>query len=121
MDEQSRRNVNRTPTTGQIVGEVMVFQPMITLDLSEKGAQIETAFALHNDSLHDFRLSLDDRSVVVKARVVYCQIGELKDGSVLYRSGIEFVEPSPHVLAAIREFVRVHNLPPPRVIDAELA
>lgn|SRR5687767_8431332 len=121
MEDQSRRNVNRTPTTGRIVGEVMVFQPMITLDLSEKGAQIETPFPLHNDSLHDFRLSLDERSVVVKARVAYCQIGELKDGSVLYRSGIEFVELSPHVLAAIREFVRVHNLPAPKVIDGELA
>lgn len=94
---------------------------MTTLDLSEKGAQIETAFPLHNDSLHEFRLSLEDRSIVVKARVVYCQIGELRDGSVLYRSGIEFVELSPHVLSAIREFVRVHRLPPPRIIDAELA
>jgi hypothetical protein len=121
MDDNTRRHIDRTPTSGRIVGEVMVFQPMTTLDLSEKGAQIETAFALHNDSLHDFRLSLDDRSVVVKARVAYCQIGELRDGSVLYRSGIEFVEPSAHVLAAIREFVRVHNLPPPRVVDAELA
>lgn len=120
MDE-TRRNIDRTPTTGRIVGEVMVFQPMITLDLSEKGAQIETAYALHNDSLHDIRLSLDDRSVVVKGRVAYCQIGELRDGNVLYRSGIEFVELSPHVLAAIREFVRVHNLPAPKVIDGELA
>lgn len=121
MSDNDKRAVGRTPIPGPIVGEVTVFQPMTILDMSERGAQIEAAFPLQNDSLHDFRLSLKDRSVVVKGRVVYCQIGELLEGVVRYRSGIEFIEPSPHVLTAIRDFVTVQSAPPPEVIDAELA
>ena len=61
-----KRDVERVPIPGQVTGEVTVFQPMTILDMSERGAQIETTLALHLDSLHDFRLSLGDRSVVVK-------------------------------------------------------
>lgn len=121
MSDKDKRTVERTPLPLQIVGEVTVFQPMTILDMSDRGAQIESVFALQNDSLHEFRLSLKERSVVVKGRVVYCQIGELREGHVRYRSGVEFVEPSPHALTAIREFVAVHRTPPPDVIDAELA
>ena len=121
MSDSDKRTVERLPAPGQIVGEVTMYQPMTILDISELGAQVETAFPLHNDSLHDFRLTLDDLSVVVKGRVAYCKIGELTEGTVMYSSGVEFVEPPPHVLAAIRQFVAVHGAPPPPVIDAELA
>jgi hypothetical protein len=94
---------------------------MTILDMSERGAQIETPYALQNDSLHDFRLSLNERSVVVKGRIVYCQIGELRDGVVLYRTGVEFVEPPPHAASAIRDFVAIQTAPPAAVIDAEIA
>lgn len=114
-----KRAVDRTPIPGQVAGEVTVFQPMTILDMSECGAQIETPYKLQNDSLHDFRLSLGDRSVIVKGRVVYCQIGELREGTVLYRSGVEFTEPSPHAIVAIRDFVAMRKAPPPAIIDAE--
>ena len=116
----NKRAVDRTPVPGEVVGEVTVFQPMTILDMSDCGAQIETPYKLQNDSLHDFRLTLGGRSVVVKGRVVYCQIGELREGTVLYRSGVEFIEPSAHALAAIRDFVAVQTAPPPPIIDAEV-
>jgi hypothetical protein len=116
-----RRAVDRTPISGEVVGEVTVFQPMTILDMSECGAKIEAPYKLQNDSLHEFRLSLGDQSVVVKGRVVYCQIGDIREGTVLYRTGVEFVEPPPHVLAAIRDFVAARKTPPPPVIDAETA
>ena len=117
----SRRAVDRTPLPGEVVGEVTVFQPMTILDLSARGCQIESPYKLHNDSLHDFRLSLGDRSIVVKGRIVYCRIGELREGVVLYRSGVEFVEPSAHAVTAIHDFVTVHKVDPPEVIDAEIS
>lgn len=120
MSDQ-KRAVARTPIPGEVVGEVTVFQPMTILDMSERGAQIEAPYQLQNDSLHEFRLSLGDRFVVVKGRIVYCQIGDIREGTVLYRSGVEFVEPSAHALTAIRDFVAVHQAPPPDVIDAETA
>ena len=90
------RDSERIPTSGQVTGEVTVYEPMTILDLSDRGAQVETQFALHLGSLHEFRLSLGERSVVVKGRIAHCQIGELQEGTILYRSGIEFIEPSEH-------------------------
>jgi hypothetical protein len=103
----------------RITGEVTVYQPITILDIDEKGVQLEAPFALHNDSLHDFRLALREQSVVVKGRVARCEIGEITDG-VVYRCTVEFVEPSSHVLRAIRGFMAVHNAPPP-VIDGEVS
>jgi PilZ domain-containing protein len=118
-----KRDLERVPIPGQITGEVTVFQPMTVLDMTEKGAQIETAFPLHVGSLHHFRLSLGDRSIVVKGRIVHCQIGELREGSVRYRTGLEFVEPSEHVGVAIRSFVEAQRIAreTPSIVDAELA
>jgi hypothetical protein len=117
------RDTERLPLAGQVTGEIMVFQPMTILDISHGGAQIETPFPLQLDSLHDFRLSLGDRSVVVKGRIAHCHVGELTETSALYRSGIEFIEPSEHARAAIATFVaairNAGHRPP--IIDAEVA
>ena len=115
-----KREIERVPIVGPVTGEVTVFQRMAILDMTERGAKVEAPSALQNDSLHDFRLSLNNRSVVVKGRIVYCHIGELRNGVVLYRSGVEFVEPSAHALSAIRDFVAVQTGTPARIIDAEI-
>ena len=98
------------PVPSPLHGEVKVFQPMTILDVSHGGAQIETPFALQLDSLHDFRLSLGERSIVVQGRIAHCHIGELKDGVILYRSGVEFVETSEHVESALVHFVEALRL-----------
>jgi PilZ domain len=95
----------RVPILGSLRGEVMVFQPMTILDISRGGAQIETAFPLQLDSLHDFRLTLNDQSVVVKGRIAHCHIGDLEEERVGYRTGVEFIEPPEHVRHAVMEFI----------------
>ena len=119
----NKRDRERVPLEGQVRGEVMVFQPMTILDISVGGAQIETAFALQLDSLHDFRLSLGDRSVIVKGRVAHCHIGELTDVAAHYRTGIEFVDLSDHARNAIGDFVLAmkYAQSPPTVVDGEIA
>ena len=119
----NKRDRERVPLEGQVRGEVMVFQPMTILDISVGGVQIETAFALQLDSLHDFRLSLGDRSVVVKGRVAHCHIGELTDVAAHYRTGIEFVELSDHARNAISDFVLAmkYAQSPPTVVDGEIS
>ena len=116
------RGKERVPVP--LTGEVTVFQPMHILDLSIGGVQVETPFLLQLDSLHEFRISLGDRFVVVKGRIANCHIGELQaDGSgLLYRSGVEFIEPSEHVrtaIAAYLEAVRTARELPP-IVDAEI-
>jgi hypothetical protein len=119
------RDGERVPTPGQVTGEVTVYEPITILDLSDRGALVETQFALHLDSLHEFRLSLGTRSVVVKGRIAHCQIGELNHGTVLYRTGVEFIEPSEHALSAIHSFVEALKFAattaPMRIVEAELA
>lgn len=118
-----KRDGERVPLEGQVRGEVMVFQPMTILDISLGGVQIETAFALQLDSLHDFRLSLGDRSVVVKGRIAHCHIGELTEVTALYRTGVEFVELSEHARNAISDFVKAtkYSRTSPSVIDGIIA
>lgn len=120
---EEKRDVPRTPIPGPIKAEITVFQPIEILDISERGAQVETPFKLQLDSLHDFRLALGIRSVVLKGRIAYCQICELGQGGVMYRSGIEFVEPPPHARSAIAAFVEELRAARalPSIIDGKIA
>ena len=78
-----------------------MFQPMVIKEIARGGVQVETGFPLQLDSLHEFRLTLGDRSVIVKGRIAHCSISDVEQEIVLYRSGIEFVEPSERVYAVI--------------------
>jgi hypothetical protein len=83
----------------------MVFQPTAVNQISRGGMQVETAFPLHLDSLHDFRLTLGERSIVIKGRVVHSRISDVDQDVVVYRSGIEFIEPPDRVAEVIEHFV----------------
>ena len=83
----------------------MVFQPSGVRQLSPGGMQVETGFPLQLHSLHDFRLTLGERSVVVKGRIAHSRISDVDQDIVTYRSGVEFVELSDRVADAIAHFV----------------
>ena len=105
-DERAdKRDAERIPILGELHGEVMVFQPMAIKEISVGGLQVETGYPFQLDSLHDFRLSLGDRSVVVKGRVAHCSISDVDQELIIYRSGIEFIEPSERVFSVIADFV----------------
>jgi hypothetical protein len=103
--DSNKRDTQRFTILGDLHGEVMVLQPVAIKEISRGGAQIETAFPLHLDSLHEFRLTLGERTVVVKGRVAHCSITDVDQEVVLYRSGIEFVEQSERVDTAIVDFI----------------
>jgi hypothetical protein len=123
MADDNKRDTERVPVPSPLYGEVKVYQPMTILDVSHGGAQIETPFALQLDSLHDFKISLGARSIVVKGRIAHCHIGDLKEGVVLYRTGVEFIENSDHVQAALEHFVTAlkasHRRP--AVVEGQIA
>ena len=100
-----KRDSDRVQVLGDLRGEVTIFQPISIKEISAGGAQVETTFPLQLDCLHDFRLTLSDRSVVVKGRVAHCRITDVDQDLVIYRAGIEFTEPTERVAAAIAEFV----------------
>lgn len=105
MEYDETRDTERIPILGELHGEVMVFQATTIKEISRGGAQVETVFPLHVDSLHQFRLSLGDRSVVVKGRIAHCSIRDVDQEVVTYRSGIEFVELSDRVFEVISDFI----------------
>ena len=134
MDDDNKRDNERVAVPAPLYGEVKVYQPMTIVDISKGGAQVETPFALQLDSLLDFRLSLGERSIIVKGRVAHCHIGELKEGAVIYRSGVEFIEVSGHVQSALAHFVEALKLVrraqratspshpiPPSIVDGQIA
>ena len=101
----NQREGERLEILGDLRGEVMVFQHMAIKEISRGGAQIETGFPFQLDSLHDFRLTLGDRSLVVKGRVVHCSIIDVAQEQVRYRTGVQFIEPSERVVTAVTEFI----------------
>ncbi len=104
--DDHQRDDERIQILGDLHGEVKVFQPLAVREISLGGAQVESAFPLQVDSLHDFRLTLGDRSIVLKGRVAHCSITDVGQELVTYRSGVEFVEPSEHVTSAIAQFIQ---------------
>jgi hypothetical protein len=105
LKHDEHRDAERIQILGDLHGEVMVFQPMTIREISRGGAQVETAIPLQLDSLHDFRLTLGDRSVIVKGRVAHCSISDVDQELVTYRSGIEFVEPSERFVEVMSGFI----------------
>src|SRR6187431_820039 len=105
MAADDKRDTERIEILGDLRGEVMVYQPMAIREISRGGAQVETAIPLQLDSLHDFRLTLGDRSVIVKGRVAHCSISDVDQELVTYRSGIEFVEPPERFVEVISGFI----------------
>jgi hypothetical protein len=102
---RDHRDAERIQILGDLRAEVMVYQPMTIKEIGRGGVQVETVFPLHLDSLHECRLTLGDRSVVVKGRVVHCAITDVDQESVVYRSGIEFVEPPDRVDGVVADFI----------------
>jgi len=100
-----KRDTDRIEILGELLGEVMVFSPMAIKEISHGGAQVETNFPLQLDSLHDFRLTLGDRSIIIKGRVAHCSISDVEQELVFYRSGIEFIEPAERVKGVVDEFM----------------
>jgi hypothetical protein len=100
-----QRAFERVPMLGEMRGEIMVYQPMQVTEVSRGGATVETRVALQLDSVHDLRLALGHSSFVVRARVVHSRISDISQDVVTYRAGLEFVNASPAVLAAVAEFL----------------
>jgi c-di-GMP-binding flagellar brake protein YcgR len=102
---EEKRDRERIEILGELHGEVMIFQPLSIKEISHGGCLVETGFPLHLNSLHEVRLTLGDRSVVLKGRVAHCRISDVDQEIVTYRSGIEFIELSDRIRSVILDFI----------------
>jgi hypothetical protein len=102
---EGHKRDERVPILGELRAEVMVYQPVLVSDISRTGAAVETHFPMQIDSLHDLRLTLGDKSIVVKARVAHSHISDVDQVNVVYRTGLEFVQPPALASAVITQFL----------------
>jgi hypothetical protein len=105
VNQDEKRDRERIEILGELHGEVMIFQPLSIKEISRGGCLVETAFPLHLNSLHDIRLTLGEKSIVLKGRVAHCSISDVEQEVVHYHSGLEFVEPSERIREVINEFM----------------
>lgn len=105
MSDDKRRAYERHALPDPASGEVKIYHSMAIRQLSGGGALVEIAVPLQLDALHDFRLTLGDRSVVVKARVVHSHISTVASSGVSYHTGIEFVDLSEAVAEALADYI----------------
>jgi hypothetical protein len=103
--ERNDRDKERIQILGELHGEVMVYEPLAIREISRGGVQVETAFPLQVDSLHEIRLTLGEKSIVLKGRVAHCRITGVDQEVVTYRSGVEFIEPSERIHSVISGFI----------------
>jgi hypothetical protein len=103
--EDEKRDDHRVTILGELQGEITVFEPMLIKEMSRSGATVETRVPLALNSLHDVRLTLGGKSIVVKGRVVHSRISDVDQDIVTYRTGLEFVEPSDRVATVIVDFL----------------
>src|SRR5207244_8522195 len=103
--ESDKRDTERVLILGDLQGEIMVFEPLQIKEISRGGASVETRFPLALNSLHELRLTLGNRSVVLKGRVAHSRISDVDQEIVTYWNGIEYVEPSERVRSLVHEFL----------------
>jgi hypothetical protein len=100
-----KRHTERIEMLGEMPGSATVAQPIAIKELSRTGALIESSFPLQIDSLHQFRLTLGDKILVLRGRIAHCRINEVEQDRVIYASGVDFVDLSPAAAGTLAGFL----------------
>jgi hypothetical protein len=104
-ERPDRRACERVVLLGGLPGSVLLPQPVMVTELGADGAQLETACPFQVESLHEVRIELGSRSIVVKGRVTHCGVVDIDQEGLRYRSGMQFVDVPGHARAAIAAFL----------------
>lgn len=100
-----RRQTPRVDLLAEVEGHLITLDERVLVrQLSMGGMVVETSAPLSPRVDHDFRLSVGDRTVTVRACVMHGRVAV--DGDVVtYVTGLQFLDPTPDVLTTIRTFV----------------
>jgi c-di-GMP-binding flagellar brake protein YcgR len=100
-----RRRVARVDLLADLEGHLVTLDERVQVkQISLAGMTVETSAPLSPRVDHEFRLAIGSHSVLVRAHVVHSRV-TVREDTVSYLAGVEFVEPSPDVLAVVREFI----------------
>ena len=100
-----RRRSARVDLLADLQGHVVTLDEAVQVkQVSHGGLTVETTAPLSPRVTHEFRVTIGDRTALVKARVAHSRV-QLQGDTVSYQSGLEFVEPAPEAEAILREIV----------------
>lgn len=100
-----RRGEVRVDLLAELEGHIVTLDEQVQVrQLSLGGMLVETTAPLSPRVDHDFRLSLGERSLTVRARVVHSRVAIERD-AVTYLSGVQFADPTSESLASLRSFI----------------
>lgn len=97
-----QRKATRLPVEGSLTGDITVALPLVVTQISAGGVLVETERPLRIESLHEIRLGVDGSALVITGRVVHSRVADLAADTLVYESGLEFINPSVHAQNALR-------------------
>lgn len=93
MARHNRRRWPRLQILGDLHGQVVSLDmPISVTEISLGGFAMETTCEFPPGAVHEFRLTFNDESVTLRARVVFCRRGYAPGDSSIYVTGLEFVD-----------------------------
>jgi c-di-GMP-binding flagellar brake protein YcgR len=100
-----RRKDVRVDLLADLEGHLVTLDERIQVrQISLGGMTAETTAPLSPRLEHEFRLTIGDHAVTVRARVVHSRVAVQGD-AVSFLAGVQFVEPTTEALGVIRELI----------------
>ncbi len=112
------RRARRVPVAGEMQGAAFTRFKVVPVDVSLLGVCLEHSHQMQPGQIYLLDLALGDQSCRLRARALWSRIHrslQMGDGGrIVWRTGFEFIDPSPAAQAALRHLVaRKAPLGPP--------
>ena len=102
---RDRRRAPRVDLLAELQGHVVTLDESIVVrQVGHGGLTIETTAPLSPRLTHEFRVTADQRTAIVRARVAHSRV-RMQGDAVSYLSGLEFVEPSQEAIEILEMIV----------------
>jgi c-di-GMP-binding flagellar brake protein YcgR len=107
--EPERRRTPRVDLLAEFQGHLVALdEPVHVRQIGEGGMTVATAAPISPTLDHEFRFTLGDQAVHLRTRVVHGRV-EVRDDTVTYLTGLEFLDVTPAVREVIAEFIRAER------------
>jgi hypothetical protein len=105
IPDRDRRQSPRVDLLTEFHGHLITLdEPVRVLQLSPGGMVIAATGPLSPSQEYDLQLTIDDRMVKLKARVVHWRMS-MERNDFVYVCGMSFVDPAPEVTALVEAFL----------------
>jgi PilZ domain len=105
-EHHDRRRAPRVDLLTEFQGHVIALDEVVRIQqLGPAGMTIAGETPLSPAHVHDIQLTLDDKPIILKARVVHTRMTVDRGDEFTYISGLSFVDPPAEAVDAINAFL----------------